>query len=401
MRLLAVSHSAVVEVNCRLYTELAARTGWEIEVMAPARWPSEYGGAGHRPGPARGFTMQPVPVWLPGRIPLHLYRSGLARRLEQFRPDLVFLDEEPYSAAAAQVALLCAARRVPLALYTKQNLRKRYPPPFRWTEQWIYRRAASILALSAEVRGVLRAKGYRGPCRLLDHAVDLELFTPGSGAELRARFGLEAPVIGYLGRLTAAKGVDLLLDALAQLREEPWTALLVGAGPCESELRARAAQAGLAGRVVLAGAAPHAEAPRYLRAMDVAVVPSRTTPGWKEQFGRVIIEALACGVPVIGSDSGHVPHLLRETGGGWVVPEGDAAALAGQIREALRDPVGRAERAAAGGAAVRRRYTYAAVADALADALLDALRGRGMADGAGAGSAAGRRTETQISPWHS
>jgi glycosyltransferase involved in cell wall biosynthesis len=98
----------------------------------------------------------------------------------------------------------------------------------------------------------------------------------------------------------------------------PWKLLLVGAGPLERVLRQWAAEH--ENRVRFATDVAHARMARYLNAMDILAVPSRTTPRWREQFGRVIVEAMACGVPVVGSDSGEVPHVIGDAG--VVVPEG-------------------------------------------------------------------------------
>jgi glycosyltransferase involved in cell wall biosynthesis len=107
-----------------------------------------------------------------------------------------------------------------------------------------------------------------------------------------------------------------------------------------------------------------------LAASDVVVVPSRTVPRWKEQFGRVIIEALAGGVPVIGSDSGEIPVLIEKTGGGLTFPEGDAVALAGRMEALWRDPALRQDLAEKGRSSVLTNYSLEAVAAQLREGLL-------------------------------
>ena len=97
--------------------------------------------------------------------------------------------------------------------------------------------------------------------------------------------------------------------------------------------------------------------------LDVLVVPSHTTSTWKEQFGRVIIEALWCGVPVVGSDSGEIPWLIELTGGGLVFPEGDSGALAAHLRRLREAPELRRELAGTGRAAVERLFSVPAATD--------------------------------------
>jgi glycosyltransferase involved in cell wall biosynthesis len=100
--------------------------------------------------------------------------------------------------------------------------------------------------------------------------------------------------------------------------------------------------------------------PRYLNAMDLLVAPSLTTPSWKEQFGRMLIEAFACGVPVVGSDSGEIPFVIDEAG--VVVREGQTQDWAEAIEALLTDPARRAELARAGLERCREKYSNEVVA---------------------------------------
>ena len=135
--------------------------------------------------------------------------------------------------------------------------------------------------------------------------------------------------------------------------------MLVGAGPYEEELRRRAETT--AGRVHFVGYVPHDEAPRWMGMFDVLTLLSMSKGNWKEQFGRVLLESMACGTPVLGSDSGEIPFVIRETGGGLVVPEGDVA----RTTEALEQLAGSAELRAqlveAGQASVQRLYDQRAL----------------------------------------
>ena len=171
---------------------------------------------------------------------------------------------------------------------------------------------------------------------------------------------------GFVGRLVPQKGVDTLLQALAQTPDTV-RALIVGSGPLETDLRSRASNLGIADRVGWRGYIDHLEMPGAYWEMDLLVVPSRTTEGALEQFGRVVIEALACGVPVCSSDSGEPPALIERTGGGWTFHEGDADELAERLRwaDVNRDELRR--RAEAGRARVRELFSAEAVAESFAE----------------------------------
>ncbi len=165
--------------------------------------------------------------------------------------------------------------------------------------------------------------------------------------------------IGYAGGLLPEKGVDLLLRACAGLRGD-WRLHLAGSGDEQDTLQSLAAELGVAGKVHWTGRLPSAQMPGFYRRLDALAVPSRTTPAWKEQFGRVLIEAMACAVPVIGSDSGEIPRVIGEAG--LVFPEGDAEALRAHLQRLHDDPAERVRLAQAGRARVLERYTMARIA---------------------------------------
>jgi glycosyltransferase involved in cell wall biosynthesis len=172
--------------------------------------------------------------------------------------------------------------------------------------------------------------------RIIPPGVDAQRFQPdrAARADVRASLGWhdDVPVVGYLGRFVPEKGLATLTDALDRVTT-PWRALLVGSGPLEPSLRAWAQQYG--DRVIIAPSVGHDEVPRWLNAMDVLCAPSRTTAAWREQFGRMLIEAFACGVPVVASDSGEIPLVVADAG--VIVPEGDASLWAGAIGTLLPD----------------------------------------------------------------
>jgi glycosyltransferase involved in cell wall biosynthesis len=177
--------------------------------------------------------------------------------------------------------------------------------------------------------------------------VDVDRFKPDGVERLRIRRGLgwdsEVPVIGFLGRFVPEKGLAMLTRVLDRI-DAPWRALFVGAGPGETALRSWAARYG--GRVAIVTTVRHDEVAAHLNAMDVLCAPSQTTPRWREQFGRMLIEAFACGVPVIASDSGEIPFVLADAG--IVVGEADTEGWRRAIARVLDDAALRTRLSAAG-----------------------------------------------------
>jgi glycosyltransferase involved in cell wall biosynthesis len=173
---------------------------------------------------------------------------------------------------------------------------------------------------------------------------ELRARAPGR-ASARARLGAgpDDLVILGVGRLVAIKGFDLLLDALARMTVELPTArvVLVGDGPQHDRLAARAGALGVLDRVRFVG--PSRDVPGYLAAADVLVAPSRN-----EGMGRVLVEAMALGVPVIGAAAGGIPSVIGNDECGRVVPVDDVDALAGALVELGRDAGLRAKLGEAG-----------------------------------------------------
>src|SRR5207245_1339085 len=159
------------------------------------------------------------------------------------------------------------------------------------------------------------------------------------------------------------KGLLVLLEAVARLNEDV-RILLVGNGPLKVKLLEKAQALSLDGRLELREGVPHHEVSQYLERMTVLVLPSLTTPTWKEQFGHVLIEAMASGVPVVGSDSGAIPEVIGEAG--LVVPEGDVRALAEAVHRLISTPGLRTNVASRGRLRVLAEYTNGTVARRLA-----------------------------------
>jgi len=343
---------AYVSVEYRRKAELLAAGGLDLTLVAPPSWKDERGDSRLEPGEARGYRLEVLPLALNGHFHLHWFRglNGLIRRL---RPDIVHMEEEPYNVATALALRAAQQAGAQSVFFTWQNLNRRYPLPFRLLERYCYRTADAAIAGNRDAEAVLRAKGYVGPISVLPQfGVDETRFRPAS--EPPSTF-----TIGYVGRFVTGKGVDLLLRAAAALGGE-WRLRLVGSGPERESLAGLATDLGLADRLTWVAPVPSAEVPEQLQSLSCLVLPSLSLPNWKEQFGRVLIEAMACGVPVVGSDSGEIPHVIGDAG--LVFPEGDVEGLGRHLERLRADP----SAATALGRAARERvlaqYTQSRIA---------------------------------------
>jgi glycosyltransferase involved in cell wall biosynthesis len=359
---LVVSHPAVLPVNQLVYAELARR-GWPIELVVPARWHHDFGPIAPEPVPELAGHFHRIPVLLSGKPQRHTYVVRPSTLLRRFRPGAVFIEAETFSVAALQWAVAAHRQGVPFGVQAAENLDRQLPAPVRAWSQWIVHHSAFVAARSESAARRTAAQGATGDVRVVPHAVP-----PWPATERAARTD-GSFVIGFAGRLVAQKGLDVLVDAVRRLSGDV-TLAIAGDGPLRDWLQ----NADLCGaRLHLDTQIDHSAMAGAYAGMDVLVLPSRTTPVAAEQFGRVLVEALQCGVPVVGSDSGEIPWVIGQTGGGRIVPEGDAVALAATLADLRSAPDTRASLAETGRRAVDRLFSVRAVADQFATLLSEPL----------------------------
>lgn len=370
MKVLLISKALVVGAYQRKLEELARQPEIELVAVVPPSWRAG------RFGPATtlerahtaGYELIVAPVRFNGDFHLHYYPT-LARILAEARPDVLHIDEEPYNLATWLALRAAQPRDIPGLFFTWQNLKRAYPWPFRHFEQANYHMARYAVAGNPTAASVLRQKGYAGPLAVIPQfGVDPALYAPEPRATSIKR---QDAVIGYAGRLVPEKGVDVLLRACAGLRGD-WRLEILGEGPERPRLMALARELGIDSRAQFLGQVPSTEAPDYYRRMDILVLPSLSRPNWVEQFGRVLIEAMACGVAVIGSASGEIPWVIGDAG--LTFPEGDADALRATLAGLLADETRRRELAQQGRARVLAHFTQAHIAEATAAVYREMVR---------------------------
>jgi glycosyltransferase involved in cell wall biosynthesis len=231
-------------------------------------------------------------------------------------------------------------------------------------------RAAQVVCANGDALAVLRTF-------LDDHVVELPIgldeqtFMPGP-TSVRSALGWteQHRVVGYVGRLTHLKGVDLLATAFRELAHDVDNArlLVIGSGEEEHRMRFVLADECRRGIVHMAGDVSHDQLPSWYRAMDVLVIPSRY-----ENFANVAIEALACGVPVLASDVGG-NSMLGELGAGWLFEASSARSLNACLRSVIANRAELKSRGEAGFRSVQHRYSWAASAERL-ESIIDSHLG--------------------------
>lgn len=287
-------------------------------------------------------------------------RRAIRRAIREFRPELIQLEEECWHPAAAAAAHEARRARLPLVGFARE------PWPARLPLRTTLRARKTLRGMAA-----VTATSRLAIPPLLSLRPDLRVVTvpqagvsvPGTPAQPD---GIEV-TLGYSGRLVEWRGVDLLLQAAAQVRGD-WALMISGTGSAQVELEALAERLGTAARISWLGAQPRQQRVELLDRLDVLVAPYRATAEQQELVGAPVMLAMAHGIPVVATRTGVLPELLDDSG--LLVPPDDVGALA----EALQTLVADAERRRNLGQAGRRRAQEEFSNDAVARHTLDLWR---------------------------
>lgn len=353
MKVLMISKSQVLAAYHGKLRQLA-RLGVDLTVIVPPRW----GNQAIEIRDSAEYKIRVVPCIFSGSNHFYFYR----RQIRALDADLVHLEEEPWSLVTYQFVRACVKEHKPFVFFTWQNIYKSYPPPFSYFERLSFKHARAGIAGTEEARDLLRKRSFSGPIAVIPQlGVDPDFFCRRDVSDLKGELGLAGRfVVGYIGRIVPEKGIVDLIRLLVSLPER-CVLLLVGDGPFRRSAELLAERLGVTSRVRWISQVSSLRVPDYMNILDVLVLPSRTTRRWKEQFGRVLIEAMACETPVVGSSSAEIPKVIGEAG--LVFPEGDVAALTEHLRSLYDRPDLAARLAAKGRARVLERFTHQRIAE--------------------------------------
>lgn len=371
VKVLILWSGAVVPAYRPFFLELARRM--RVRVLSPRVWrhgSRDFAAPGQEaPGAeGAGSACEIVETGFYPAGSARYFVPALAWHLWTYRPRYLYVMDEMDRPSLAWHALLARLCWPPVRVvnYALQNLPA--PSYYRWHHRLATRLNHALvsrsIAASAEADAVLRGNGYAGPTRVIPLWASERWFHPAppdSRDALRRAFGIGPGEIAlvFAGSMREAKGLRLLAAALARFPR-----LLVfsaGDGPLAAELAALPG-----GRWRHQGSLDAEALRRLYQACDYVILPSLTSPDWKEQIGRCLIEGILCGCIALGSDSGHIPELTLFPRAGF--RQGDAESLAGLLG---RLPLADAEAVRAGQRRnVEARFTAGAVARATGDFLL-------------------------------
>ncbi|MDJ0649366.1 MAG: hormogonium polysaccharide biosynthesis glycosyltransferase HpsO [Xenococcaceae cyanobacterium MO_188.B19] len=342
MKILVASHTYIVDLNCQKLRELS-RLDKNIQVIAlvPKRW---------RPGGVQNkiiesqlkdegnFKIIPVDNFSENNQGLLTFKTEIIKLFKEFKPDIIQVEQGAKSLGYAQLITLnkLLGLKAKNVFFTWWNIPYKNKFPISLLEQYNLKNTHGLIAGNQDGLNILRDHGYQDKAIVLPQlGIDEKLFTPKQQPELASKLAIDNQefIIGFVGRFVKEKGILTLIKSLAPLQDFSWKLLLLGRGELKEKIKNTATELGIQNRLILIESVPHDEVPNYINLMDTLVLPSETTykfktltaAGWKEQFGHVLIEAMASGVAVVGSDSGEIPNVIGDAG--LIFPEGNVEAL--------------------------------------------------------------------------
>jgi len=363
--------SFIQEFYQSLPREIAKNSGYEVKVLVPPYWKELWSGGKKYLEKTYDPNYEIIvgKILFPGNLHFTLILTKLAKVLKSFKPHIIDLEDEPFNAGSFQIFRYkkIFSPNSKLILHASQHQYKNYPPPFSLMECHVLKNVDAILVRNSMAHDVLIRKGFKGKIELITHGVDTEAFKPraisNNGNDIPKN---DKPIIGYVGSLVGHKGVDLLLKSVQGLECK---LLIIGDGSEKPNLILLAKQMKIDAQFI--PAVSHKEVAHYMNVMDIFVLPSLTRPNWIEKFGRVLIEAMAAGVAVIGSNSGEIPNVLGEAG--IIFKEGDIYALREKILLLLKDKHLRYNLARKGRERTLKHYSWNAIARRTIEVYKDVL----------------------------
>ncbi len=324
IRVLVISHACVQRSWQRKFAEIGRQKEVEVVLLLPEYWIENYRIVElENREDLNCKVVVGRAVWI-GYGSRYFFISSFINTLRTFRPDIIHLEQEPGSLVALQTVLYrnLFATHSKLIFRTSRSRRGSFGFTstlkraifLRTIERLTYRNADFAFPLSQRALNLLRRKGYKKGAKALPNGVDVDMFKELEVSSLKEDMGLSGFfVVGYVGRLSIEKGLSALLEAVAGIRQDI-KLLFVGSGSCKSSLVDLAGRLNLGEKLILIDTVGQERVPAYINCMDVLVLPSIATSQWEEYFGRVLVEAMACGVPVIGSDCGEIPNVIGDAG---------------------------------------------------------------------------------------
>jgi glycosyltransferase involved in cell wall biosynthesis len=338
VKVLVIGHPLVVSANRTVWNLVGKEDDVDVDMIVPKTWKSnlirklEFSPDVETDNYVN--QIYPVTCFYKGNGSFYIFNPfKILKILNIQKYDAIVLTQETWSFSLLEVSILrlfTKNRNSKFFLWVCQNIKKQKLYFLRFFERFNTRSLEAILCCCSEIKEVIDWKQISTKCQYFPFSFDANKYS--SEIQVIKSHSESKITLGYLGRISEEKGIDLMLALVDKLHSDGIDVNLVvaGAGPLEHILRDNP-------RVKFLGSIPHNEAYKFYEEIDAFILPSQTRTFWKEQFGRVIIESIASGKPVVGSSSGAIPEVLGNLKMPYVFQEDSLDDFGKQVRNVLAD----------------------------------------------------------------
>lgn len=362
MKVVVIGHSYIGRESRAKWVILQKLYNVDIYLVTPKVWPHYLKVYQVMFEEKAKYKLLPTNTILQGKESWYFYLSPTLY-LNKIKPDIIHVEQGTSALSYFQTLIFkkVFASKAKTIFFSWQNIYFKYRFPFSFFEKFNLANSDYAIAGNEDAKQIIRKKGFKQPIKVLPQVgVDSQVYKKMDASNIKNKLGLHSFVIGFVGRFVEEKGLITLIDAGSKITDD-YQLLLVGKGELKDTIIKLASEYNILDRIVFIDTVPHEEVPLYLNCMNLIVLPSRTTDKWKEQFGHVLIEAMSCEVPVIGSSSAEIPNVIGDAG--LIFKEGDSDDLYEKITMIMRDEKFKAELAMRGRERVLQKYTNEKIAE--------------------------------------
>ncbi len=368
MRVLVVSHTYISPINRDKWKVMAqSHPDVTLKVVFPQRWPTclfnhEAYIAEHENSANCIFHV--LPTSHEGNELLYYYHhKQLYQLIKDFKPDLVHVEQGDGALSYFQINIYLKMLKLKSrsVFFTWINWTPKHSLKSRVVLGPIQKInltcAHGAIAGNHDAANILQQKGFTKPIIVLPQlGINTAVFRPVLPAG-------STKYISFIGRLIEEKGIFLLLNVFYKISStfHDWNLLIMGTGPALNTIRNFIASKQLHHRISLFAPVPHEQVAFYVQNSSILVLPSYDTPTWREQFGHILIEAMSCGTPIIGSTAGEIPHVIDNAG--LIFEQKNEQSLLAQLQTLMQDEELRKRLGALGYQRAHTMFSHAAIAD--------------------------------------
>jgi glycosyltransferase involved in cell wall biosynthesis len=310
MKVCLVSHAYLERGYLPALAALAAQPGVELALITPNQYKlSLKTSSGEFSNIDTSYRTYAIPIRWGSRQGAFFYHfTALACALDDFKPDIVLHEQEVFALGAGQLAWMTSRRSIPLVMFVWENLPRSLSWPRRRLRSYVLGSCSGLIVGSAASAKVHKGWGFKGPMEIIPQ-MGVSALNPSPAFGLRGAGELR---IAFAGRLIPEKGIDCLLRAVGRLNAKRMNVkcTIAGDGPELKKLVALSRELNIESLIHFAGVLQMEKIAELLGKTDVLVLPSRRAKTWEEQFGRILVEAMAQATVTVGSRTGAIPEVV-------------------------------------------------------------------------------------------